>query len=261
MKGLKLLGVLILLIMAGCRLVEPDTEPPAVPVGLTSITGDREVYLCWYPNQEEDLGGYKVYRSLQPYGFYRLIAVVHSPYYVDEGLTNGVTYYYAVSAFDRAGNESDLTPEIVHDTPRPEGRGVILLDYRSYPSSSGFSFALEEPVHYSSNSCDIYYEYDDDYGLHFMNVTDGTDIQDFGYTESLDEINWAPESGWSGLGWVELIEGHSYIVWTRDNHFAKFRVTELGEGFVKFDWAYQVDPGNPELSAELSSDNAEEVRK
>jgi len=41
--------------------------------------------------------------------------------------------------------------------------------------------------------------------------------------------------------------GHSYYVFTRDNHFAKFRVTSLTDTAVHLDWAYQTDPGNPQL--------------
>jgi len=48
---------------------------------------------------------------------------------------------------------------------------------------------------------------------------------------------------------VEVIFGHSYIIWTRDNHFAKLRVNGFIRAYgIVFDWAYQVDPGNPELA-------------
>ncbi|KPK99662.1 MAG: hypothetical protein AMJ91_07015, partial [candidate division Zixibacteria bacterium SM23_73_3] len=55
--------------------------------------------------------------------------------------------------------------------------------------------------------------------------------------------------GWSQVGWVEVILGHSYIIWTRDNHYAKLRVVGFTRSYgVIFDWAYQVDPGNQELA-------------
>jgi hypothetical protein len=38
-------------------------------------------------------------------------------------------------------------------------------------------------------------------------------------------------------------------VWTRDDHYAKFRVTGLSGSLVTFDWAYQTASGNPELHA------------
>ena len=76
-----------------------------------------------------------------------------------------------------------------------------------------------------------------------------TDIQDAGYVSSLDAVDFAPESGWSPSGTVEAVAGHAYVVWTRDNHYAKFRVTAVGPTQVMLDWAYQIDPGNRELKA------------
>ena len=49
-------------------------------------------------------------------------------------------------------------------------------------------------------------------------------------------------------GQVEAIVGHSYIVLTRDNHYAKFEVQARGSASMLFDWAYQIDPNNPELT-------------
>jgi hypothetical protein len=105
-------------------------------------------------------------------------------------------------------------------------------------------------VGYDDRRADIYLDYDDHYGVYFLCVADdATDIQDFGYTDYLDDVNVAPEHGWSKVGWVEVIPGHSYIVWTRDNHFAKLRVTEFTRSYgIVFDWAYQVNGGNPELA-------------
>lgn len=224
-----------------------DNTPPVVPVGLTSITGDGCVYLYWYPNQESDLAYYSIYRSEVPDGFYAEIGISTNAIFVDQDVINGETYYYCVSAYDEDGNESGLS-EVVYDTPRPEGKGVVLWDYRTYPNDAGFDFSGEEVQRYNNTLTDIYFEYDRDYGIHYMNVANNdTRIQDFGYTDHLDDVNYAPQQGWSNLGWVELILGHSYIVETWNNHYAKFRVTWLGAGSVKFDWAYQVDEGNPEL--------------
>jgi len=227
---------------------KPDETPPAVPSGVTSITGDGSVTLYWHPNSEADFEGYRIYRGFAPTGYYDLMGSSVSAYWVDQNVVNGETYFYAVSAYDRNGNESELSYDIVHDTPRPEGRGVVLWDYLEFPNDAGFNFSEEMVQAWDERSTDIYYEFDPNLEASFMNCRDDdTDIQDFGYIDSLDDIDWAPENGWSGLGWVELIVGHGYIVWTRDNHFAKFRVTQVGGECVKFDWAYQVDPGNPEL--------------
>ncbi len=249
MRGISL-GITLILtffLVSCCTVSEPDSEPPAVPRGVMSITGDETVYIQWYPNQESDLAGYNVYRGYSPIGYYDLIETVYTAYFVDYYVTNGVTYYYAVTAFDDAGNESDLSSDLVYDTPRPEGTD-ILMNYLTDPYSAGFDFSTESVLHYNNSHTDIYYECDTLYDIHYMNCADGTDIQDFGYVDTIDDINYAPEEGWSNLGWVELILGHGYIVWTHNDHYAKFRITELGNGRCKFDWAYQVDEGNRELA-------------
>ncbi len=234
---------------AGCDCCSnPDETPPAVPRGVTSVTGDESVTLYWYPNREPDLEGYRIYRGFAPTGYYDLVASSVSAYWVDQSVENGDTYYYAVSAYDCEGNESELSYDLVHDTPRPEGRGVVLWDYWQYPNDAGFNFSEGMVQPWDARTTDIFYDCDPDLETPFMNCRDEeTDIQDFGYIDSLDDIDWAPEDGWSGLGWVELIRGHGYIVWTRSNHFAKFRVTHIEGEYIKLDWAYQIDPGNPEL--------------
>ena len=48
---------------------------------------------------------------------------------------------------------------------------------------------------------------------------------------------------------MELIKDHNYIVWTWDDHYAKFRVTSISNSTVSLDWAYQVAASNGELHA------------
>ncbi|MBE0432102.1 fibronectin type III domain-containing protein [candidate division WOR-3 bacterium] len=238
----------ILVGMAGCCLEGRDSEPPAVPRGLRSITGDGEVLLVWYENTEHDLAGYRIYRSLQPLGLYYEIAETNLDYFLDYGLINGQTYYYAVTAFDHAGNESEFSYEIVYDTPRPEGYGAQIFVYTTYPDFAGWKFSAYNIVAYDNPTCDFYFGYDGNIQAYYFRVGHPAGlIQDFGYTSSLDEITYAPQQGWSQTGRVEAIPGHTYIMHTWDNHYAKFRVTALGSVSVIFDWAYQIDPGNPEL--------------
>jgi len=244
---MKRLGIIAIILSINCDSYKVDTTPPAPPRGLYSVTGDRMVTLYWLPNTEDDLAGYRVYRNFEPYGYYEFIAETPVEYFVDDNVINGVTYYYAVSAFDEDNNESELSYELVFDTPRPEGFNVVLLDYERYPEDAGYDFSDEKIRPFDHPLTDIYYYYDDASYLHYMITGEGTDIQDFGYTESLDEINYAPIEGWAPSGVVELILYHSYIVWTWDNHFAKFRITDAGDGWVRFDWAYQIDEGNREL--------------
>ncbi|KPK74696.1 MAG: hypothetical protein AMJ89_05595 [candidate division Zixibacteria bacterium SM23_73] len=245
-------------IFIGCEekvyLFKPDHTPPSVPKGLYSITADEAVWLFWDENDEDDFAEYLVYKAKEEDEYYKRIARTKTASFTDNNVKNGKTYFYAVSAVDYDGNESDLSDE-TYDTPRPEGFDEIIQDYQRFPRTSGYDFSEEQVVSYDDEDADIYLDYDEDYKVYFLCVRDKyTDIQDFGYTDDLDDVNVSPETGWSELGWVEVIPGHSYIIWTRDNHFAKLRV----KGFVRcynsrcygiaFDWAHQVDEGNPELA-------------
>lgn len=251
---LLVLGMTAVFIIQSCSddvyLVRSDDTPPSVPKGVYSITGDEAVYLVWEPNDERDLAGYRVYRSTDPGSnkFYHL-ATVHAASYIDYDVKNGHSYEYAITAFDHYGNESN-TSLIAWDTPRPEGKGEIIHDYHRYPHAAGYDFSEYEVTDWEKSRADIYLDYDDYYGVYFLCVTDDTtDIQDFGYTENLDDVSYSPSEGWSNVGWVEVIAGHTYIIWTRDDHYAKLRVTDFTYSYgIAFDWAYQVDEGNRELA-------------
>ena len=231
-------------------VVDEDVAPP-VPQGVYSITRDEEVLLYWLPVDDvnNDLATYIVYRSNHPDTGYLEIGRTAGEYFVDHGVINGYTYYFAVSSVDVDGNLSDLSYETVFDTPRPQGANRTLFDLNVMPAYSGWDLSAEVPVDYRDvGFCDFFLEYYDGDGVFYFNVGNSqTDIQDMGYTETLDDIGYAPESGWSLNGWCEVILGHTYVIWTDDNHFAKVRVTAINSENILFDWAYQVAGGNPEL--------------
>lgn len=234
------------------RVVSPrDTTPPAAPRGLYSVTGDMQATLRWLPNTERDIAGYRVYMAPCETGSncpYDRVGATTGNSFVVTGIGNGMTRFFAVAAVDAEGNESDLTYESVFDTPRPEGFGRVLGNFLASPGSAGYDFSLATVRPYDNISTDIYFGHNGSVAQMF--AADGlTDIQDAGFANSLDAVDWAPSSGWSPSGTVELITGHCYVVWTRDDHYAKFRVTSVTSNQVIFDWAYQTDPGNPELAA------------
>jgi len=255
MKAIKMIGLAVLtLILAGCTetktiyVTGPDIEAPAAPRGVTSTTGDGQVWVDWYPNGESDLAGYKVWRnSIDLDSAYFLIATVSGTSFTDNNVNNGTTYFYAVSAYDDDGNESALSPNDAFDTPRPEGSN-FLQDFNLHPGTAGFNFSNSSPygsrVAWDNLSADIYLEYVSVDGVYFINATNtGVDIQDMGYTDSFDDISYSPTSGWSAVGWVEAIAGHTYVVWTADDHYAKIRITSIGEPVnsgVSIDWGYQL---------------------
>jgi hypothetical protein len=229
---------------------------PEPPQGVYSITGDNAVYIYWNGPYERDIKEYIIKRSFDPLTNYQEIGrrpaednpdldlIIYE--YVDNTAQNGVTYYYAVSSVDYAGQESELSAEEVFDTPRPEGN-VALFDMAVEPSLSGYNFAARSVVAYDSPGADVYVDRVD--GVFYLNVGNvNTDIQDMGFHESFDEVGWAPQDGWSSVGYFEIIPGHIYVIWTDDLHYAKLWVVSVNSSSVSFRWAYQTDAENPELA-------------
>ena len=242
-------GILLgaLLALAGCTesTLPTDSNPPAAPTGLVTSTGNDAIELFWNRSPERDVAGYNVFVSSSYNGRYDLIGSTREPHFVDMGAVNGNIYYYAVTAYDFDGNESPLSKDVVYDIPRPEGYDVALGDYRKYPAVGGFDFSKNAVVPYDDNYADMYFEnYRDTL---FMDVRTDSDIQDLGPTGSIQDIGTAPVEGWSATHDVTLQVGHTYVVWTWDDHYAKFRVTSLAPSRVTFDWVYQVRPSTPML--------------
>ncbi len=233
------------LLFAGCEHVYAPMAPPSAPTGLYTSTGDNFIELFWNSNPEHDVAGYNVYVSSSYNGRYELIGSAPEAYFVDRGAVNGNYYYYAVTAYDFDGNESDLSKDVAYDVPRPEGYNVVLNDYHVSPGTAGYSFATYSVVEYNANASDMFF--DNDNGSLYMDVFTDTDIQDMGPTNSILDISAAPSSGWSPDHSVLLVPGHTYVVWTLDDHYAKFRVSSISQGRVVFDWAYQLIKSSPLL--------------
>jgi len=87
-----------------------DTTPPLPPVGLSAVGGNGRVDLDWGDNVELDLAGYHVYRSLDAVAYVLVDSgLAPTSSYSDVAVTNGVTYFYTVTAVDTSGNESAMS--------------------------------------------------------------------------------------------------------------------------------------------------------
>ena len=82
---------------------------PLAPVAVTAIGGDTQVVIAW-PTQA-GATGYNVKRASTRGGPYTAIATgLGTTSYSNTGLTNGVAYYYVVSALNEFGEGADSLP-------------------------------------------------------------------------------------------------------------------------------------------------------
>jgi hypothetical protein len=103
-----------------------DTFPPTAPQNLvvTEIPGENgavSVDLSWSINPENDLAGYRIYRSEQQdeRGHSLQTELLLSPSYRDVSVQPGHRYWYVVTAVDRAGNESAPSEPVLVDLTKP----------------------------------------------------------------------------------------------------------------------------------------------
>ncbi len=273
---LPLVGLVLLTMgLGGCDSTDTcvDLVPPAIPDGVSTITGDGEIWLIWNANREADLAGYRVYSTTKVNAAYepvdwQLLLEVGTPYpnfpdvyyepdeqggrpylvFIDRSVENSRDYYYAVTAFDVMGNESRMSTDYAVDTPRPEGE-VTLSSAAADSSHAAFDFSEGEPTHAGDLvTADVIYDVVDGLPLLFAQ-TPWVEIQDYGYVD-FDVASWAPEFGWATAGWVEAIEGHSYFLQIVDGeslNYAKLFVESVSATQIVLRWAYQPVDSLPEL--------------
>ncbi|MBI1933570.1 MAG: hypothetical protein HYS24_13645 [Ignavibacteriales bacterium] len=241
---------------------EYDNTPPSAPENVVTYVGDGLVEITWENNTERDVAGYNIYFSYDYWGEYELIGNTSGNNYVDNDAINGELYYYAVAAYDYDGNESELSYDMVYGVARPEGMNKSIYDYNVYPNSSGYDFSEYAVVPFDA--------YNDDYssdfffenynGEFYLNVWDDTDIQDMGYTNSFLDIYYAPLDGWvpmvegENVKYTRAFVGHTYVIWTWDNHYAKIRVKAISGDRIIFDWAYQLLEGEQQLKTNRNAE-------
>ena len=94
------------------RLLQPPTPVVTTPPPSPST---ENVTLTWAANREPDLAGYKVYvgTASDTYSFPGSAFVTGKvTSYTVANLPKGQTYFFAISAYDSAGNESPLSAEV-----------------------------------------------------------------------------------------------------------------------------------------------------
>jgi len=264
MKKLSILTVLIAsaFILSSCDINDTyynDYTPPSPPSGIQVLNGDNRVDIYWNRNRESDVAGYNLYRNFTYEGKYTLIGSTSGTYFADIEAENGNKYYYGVAAYDYNGNESELSYDIIYSTPRPEGFNQSIFDYVRFPNNSGYTFTTYSTVPYDDQETDFFFEIYQ--GTGYIRVWDDTDIQDMGLTNDIYDIPYAPSNGWATNKEEIAKIGHTYVIWTYDNHFAKIRVSNITADRIVFDWAFQLVEGEPQLKPVVKGNGDRKLNK
>jgi hypothetical protein len=85
---------------------------------LSSTAMGQTVLFGWSPNSEPDLAGYKLYVGNQSRSYFQATNVGLATTFEVNGLQPGVSYYFALTAFNTSGLESDFTPELTYTIPQ-----------------------------------------------------------------------------------------------------------------------------------------------
>jgi hypothetical protein len=89
------------------EILTVDTLIPLAPTGLVAIAGENFVSLSWDANKESDLAGYRVWRRSElEEKFSALTELFAENVYHDSKVEKDQRYFYAITALDANGNES-----------------------------------------------------------------------------------------------------------------------------------------------------------
>ncbi len=245
------------------------------PNSLSSITLSRAIHLLWSDNPYTAApNGFKQYRVYST-GFslddglcdpaWRLEGTTVAPEFLVGAITNGVPLCFGVSAESIEGFESLWSP-LRADTPRPDARNIVMAADQFDPSMSGFRFWLDANGDGAAGASelglvrsgalannDFVVSRDVNGNFFFVPLRANTTVALYGTQPIADltSIDVAPVSGYSRVA-IQALPRFGYVFqMDGGDGFARFggiRVTHVGRDFVIFDWSYQTDPGNPELS-------------
>lgn len=247
------------------------------PAGIVSFSLDGAVQLAWadnsFTNSPEGFEQYRVYSNSYSLDenlcgeTWLLEGTTVSPDFLATLLTNGFPRCFAVSAESIEGFES-LWSDVIADTPRPDARNVLIFARSVDADRSGFRFfqdidgdgqvgALELGVVTNGFRTDIDFRIfrNPSAGDSLFIVPERVGTRVVLYSDvpvdDLTSIDLAPVSGYSA-NMVKAEPGKGYVFETSGPdlfvRYGALRPTHVGDDHMIFDWSYQTDPGNPELS-------------
>ena len=111
--------------------LSPDLEVtvgrPSIPTGLTAEGQKEMVTLSWQHNPENDVIGYKIYRTEDCSTYVFVDSVGWQNLFWDWTITNGTVYYYRITAVDSTRLES-FPSDTAWALPMAFDSGIVVLD-------------------------------------------------------------------------------------------------------------------------------------
>jgi hypothetical protein len=266
--------VSLLLVMACGSDRTAPLIPPDVPVNLGSTTLDGAVALFWDDNSfiadPANFSNYTIYSTSYDLDAglcgttWGVEGTTVAPEFVVGAMVNGIPRCFTVSAVSVDGAESahSLTRQ---DTPRPDSRNLVLFARQVQDAESGFrfwddlngdGFADDNELGLvrlgSAGNIDFSVERDGTGAFFFEPVRAGTGVEFYSDipVDDLTSIDFAAAGSYANTP-IEASPGFGYVFeMDGGDGFARYgaiRVTHVGQTFMILDWAFQTDPGNPEL--------------
>jgi len=275
MRGWWMLGAFAVVAACSSDNTTAPGVPPDVPASLSSTSLDGAIALTWtdnsYTSDPNNFQNYNVYSTSYDLDqslcgdAWQLEGTTVAPEFVVGALTNGVPHCFSVTAVNVGGFESTRSP-LRSDTPRPDSRNIILYATQFQAAGSGFRFwgdsngdgsvqPNELGLVLSSNdpSSDFFVDRDGAGDLYLTPVRAGTGVEyydDNNPVEDLTSIDFAADRTYRTSG-ILAIPGYGYVFEMNGGdgfkRYGAVRLSHVGHDFLIMDWAYQTDPGNPEL--------------
>ncbi len=252
----------------------PQPVPPADPAGVEVVALDNANFIRWSDNarNDQDFSFYRVY-LMGTGGTDYLLGETDSEGFLDLLALNGESYGYFITAVDDQGHESSGS-QAATGTPRPDYHGEWIYAHEDQPTHSGFRFPQDElsyPI-VSGSSPSRHFRMEVDAAGWWLVPGPGAEIHDGLFeTTSLKcgadadgdcvALDRAPLTGYTTQD-MALYPQTTYVLRVVGDdgalHYGAVRVTLLGfdqdgKAIMIFDWAYQLQGGNPNLAPRQGS--------
>jgi len=102
---------------------------PVAPVSVTAASQWQKIKISWQPNQEADIAGYNLYRSIDSTNFAKInAALIGTTFFEDSYSATNSYRYYKVSAVDQSSNEGPQSSISAGAKPITLDKGIIVID-------------------------------------------------------------------------------------------------------------------------------------